>query len=321
MKIFVAGATGARRQAARAAAGRRRPRGRRDDDVGRGRPTTCARSARSRSCSTCWTRRPSAEPSPRPSPRSSSTRRRRSRHRWQPPEVRRGVRADEPAAHRGHRQPARRRAGRSARGGSWPRATPAGRTRARARPVKDEEAPLDPHAGERRQETHRRDPAPRGDASSAPDARAASSLRYGGFYGPGYVARRRTARCSRRCASARSRSSASGAGMWSFIHIEDAARRDARRDRARRARALQHRRRRPGAGVGVASRTWPTRSARSRRATCRSGSAGSWPARRLATMMTEGRGASNAKAKRELGWQLLYPSWREGFVNGLKSAA
>jgi len=34
-------------------------------------------------------------------------------------------------------------------------------------------------------------------------------------------------------------------------------------------------------------------------------------------MMTEGRGASNAKAKRELGWQLLYPSWRKGFVNGL----
>jgi len=37
----------------------------------------------------------------------------------------------------------------------------------------------------------------------------------------------------------------------------------------------------------------------------------------LATMMTEGRGASNAKAKRELGWKLVYPSWREGFVNGL----
>jgi hypothetical protein len=34
-------------------------------------------------------------------------------------------------------------------------------------------------------------------------------------------------------------------------------------------------------------------------------------------MMIEGRGASNAKAKRALGWQLLYPSWREGFVNGL----
>ena len=29
--------------------------------------------------------------------------------------------------------------------------------------------------------------------------------------------------------------------------------------------------------------------------------------------MTEIRGASNAKAKRELGWSLLYPSWRQGF--------
>ncbi len=30
-------------------------------------------------------------------------------------------------------------------------------------------------------------------------------------------------------------------------------------------------------------------------------------------MGTEARGASNAKAKRELGWELHYPSWREGF--------
>jgi 2-alkyl-3-oxoalkanoate reductase len=30
-------------------------------------------------------------------------------------------------------------------------------------------------------------------------------------------------------------------------------------------------------------------------------------------LMTESRGASNAKAKRELGWELRYPSWREGF--------
>jgi len=29
-------------------------------------------------------------------------------------------------------------------------------------------------------------------------------------------------------------------------------------------------------------------------------------------MGTEARGASNAKAKRELGWTLRYPSWREG---------
>ena len=31
------------------------------------------------------------------------------------------------------------------------------------------------------------------------------------------------------------------------------------------------------------------------------------------TMMTEGRGSSNAKAKRELGWQPIWPSWRDGF--------
>jgi nucleoside-diphosphate-sugar epimerase len=43
-----------------------------------------------------------------------------------------------------------------------------------------------------------------------------------------------------------------------------------------------------------------------------------WLARLLAgevavVMMTKGRGFSNAKAKRELGWELDYPSWREGF--------
>jgi nucleoside-diphosphate-sugar epimerase len=47
-----------------------------------------------------------------------------------------------------------------------------------------------------------------------------------------------------------------------------------------------------------------------------------WLARLLAgevavSMMTEGRGFSNAKAKRELGWELRYPSWRQGFREGL----
>jgi nucleoside-diphosphate-sugar epimerase len=47
-----------------------------------------------------------------------------------------------------------------------------------------------------------------------------------------------------------------------------------------------------------------------------------WLARLLAgevavTMMTEGRGFSNAKAKRELGWELRYPSWRKGFKEEL----
>jgi nucleoside-diphosphate-sugar epimerase len=34
----------------------------------------------------------------------------------------------------------------------------------------------------------------------------------------------------------------------------------------------------------------------------------------LVMMGTESRGASNAKAKRELGWTLRYPSWRQGFA-------
>ncbi|GAA1897484.1 NAD-dependent epimerase/dehydratase family protein [Asanoa iriomotensis] len=34
-------------------------------------------------------------------------------------------------------------------------------------------------------------------------------------------------------------------------------------------------------------------------------------------MMTEGRGFSNDKAKRELGWEPRYPSWRQGFEEGL----
>ena len=35
------------------------------------------------------------------------------------------------------------------------------------------------------------------------------------------------------------------------------------------------------------------------------------------TMMTETRGASNAKAKSELGWAPTYPTWRDGFAHGL----
>ena len=50
-----------------------------------------------------------------------------------------------------------------------------------------------------------------------------------------------------------------------------------------------------------------------------------WLARLLAGemmvgMMTEGRGFSNAKAKRELGWEPAYSSWRQGFKAELSGA-
>jgi hypothetical protein len=35
------------------------------------------------------------------------------------------------------------------------------------------------------------------------------------------------------------------------------------------------------------------------------------------SIMTQVRGSSNAKAKRVLGWQPFYPTWREGFRRGL----
>ena len=37
----------------------------------------------------------------------------------------------------------------------------------------------------------------------------------------------------------------------------------------------------------------------------------------VATIMTEAHGYSNAKARRELGWEPRYPSWRVGFKEEL----
>jgi hypothetical protein len=50
-----------------------------------------------------------------------------------------------------------------------------------------------------------------------------------------------------------------------------------------------------------------------------------WLARPLAgeavvAMCTEQRGASNARAKRELGWTLRHPSWRTGFAETYSAA-
>jgi nucleoside-diphosphate-sugar epimerase len=51
-----------------------------------------------------------------------------------------------------------------------------------------------------------------------------------------------------------------------------------------------------------------------------------WLARPLAgevvvSMMTQMRGSSNAKAKRELGWEPRWPSWREGMRNEATAGA
>jgi nucleoside-diphosphate-sugar epimerase len=48
-----------------------------------------------------------------------------------------------------------------------------------------------------------------------------------------------------------------------------------------------------------------------------------WPVRLLAgegavNIMTQSVGISSEKIKRELGWTLRYPSWRTGFLEGLR---
>jgi nucleoside-diphosphate-sugar epimerase len=137
-------------------------------------------------------------------------------------------------------------------------------------------------------------------------------LRYGGLYGPGTS----LAPGSEEFEMVRKRKFpvvGSGAGVWSFVHVADAAEATvAAVERARRgiynvvddepapvAEWL------PGlaAAIGAAK---PRRVPRwiGRLAVGETGIA----------MMTEIRGASNAKAKRELGWQPRHASWRQGFA-------
>jgi nucleoside-diphosphate-sugar epimerase len=137
-------------------------------------------------------------------------------------------------------------------------------------------------------------------------------LRYGWFYGPGtsitpggevpeLIRKRRFPLVG------------DGGGVWSFIHVADAA--------EATVAAIEHGRR----GVynvvdddpapvaewlpALAQTLGAKRPMRVPRFIGRlfAGEAG-------VVMMTELRGASNAKAKRELSWRPAHPSWREGFA-------
>jgi nucleoside-diphosphate-sugar epimerase len=139
-------------------------------------------------------------------------------------------------------------------------------------------------------------------------------LRYGNFYGPGAS--------DSMVALIRKRQFpivGDGAGVWSWTHVDDAA--------SAAVAALDH------GNPGLYNITdddpapvadWlpylaemvgakpPMRVPR-------------WLGRLLAgavatQWMTEGRGSSNAKARRELDWQPKWSSWREGFRDGLDEA-
>jgi nucleoside-diphosphate-sugar epimerase len=136
-------------------------------------------------------------------------------------------------------------------------------------------------------------------------------LRYGGFYGPGAtdvqveLVRKRLFPLVGR-----------GTGYFSWVHLDDAA----------RATVLAVEQQATGVFNIVDDEPAPVSEWLPYLAEC----AGARPPRRVPAwlarllagemvvgMMTEGRGFSNAKAKRELGWELRYPSWRLGFKEEL----
>ena len=183
-------------------------------------------------------------------------------------EPRPGVRADQPAPHRRHRRAARSRARRRCRplrGAELHELALCPRGRA----VKTEEDPLDPDPVPTMRETL---DAIRHLEQAAVDA-GGIALRYGGFYGSPDDAQLELVR-KRRFPIV-----GDGGGIWSFVHLDDAAAATVLALERGRARDLQRRRRRARAGARVAARAGRQRSARSRRATFRAGSPGSWRAR------------------------------------------
>jgi nucleoside-diphosphate-sugar epimerase len=143
------------------------------------------------------------------------------------------------------------------------------------------------------------------------------ALRYGGFYGPGTsISLAADAQMAAPIRKRRFPIVGDGGGVFSYVHVEDAA----------AATAIAVERGEPGVYYVVDDEPAPAREWLPALASA----LGAKPPRRvprwlarlaageMATlMMTEVRGASNEKAKRELGWQLRYPSWRQGFARGL----
>jgi nucleoside-diphosphate-sugar epimerase len=143
------------------------------------------------------------------------------------------------------------------------------------------------------------------------------ALRYGGFYGPGTsVSLDPDAQMAGPIRKRQFPIVGGGGGVMSFVHVEDAA----------AATAIAVERGQPGVYYIVDDEPAPMREwlpvLASALGAKRPRRIPRWLGRLVAgemamLMMTEVRGASNTKAKRELGWQPRYPSWRLGFTKGL----
>lgn len=187
---------------------------------------------------------------------------------------------------------------------SWPYARTGGK-------VKTEDDPLDPAPPREMRKSfaaikHLED------AVTGADWTQGVVLRYGGFYGPGtslapgghqfeLVRKRRFPLVG------------DGAGVWSFVHVADAA--------EATVLAIEH------AGRGIYNIVDDDPAPVSEWLPVLARQLGAPAPRRLprflaraiageaaVAMMTEIRGASNAKARRELGWTPRHTSWRQGFT-------
>jgi nucleoside-diphosphate-sugar epimerase len=176
-------------------------------------------------------------------------------------------------------------------------------------PVKTEEDPLDDDPPEAVRETleaiqH---------VEAAVVAAGGIALRYGAFYGAP-IDPMRDAMRDRKVPIV-----GDGGGVWSFVHVDDAA----------AATVLALERGTPGVYNIADDEPAPVREVLPVLAAAVGGSpprkVPAWLARLFVgefgvVSMTQLRGASNAKAKRELGWTLRYPSWREGFAATYRAA-
>jgi nucleoside-diphosphate-sugar epimerase len=140
-------------------------------------------------------------------------------------------------------------------------------------------------------------------------------LRYGYFYGPG-SAFSRTGSIAEDLARRRMPIVGGGGGVWSFVHVDDAA----------RATMAALEREAPGVYNIVDDEPAPVaqwlRVLAAALGAPRPMRVPAWVARLLAgtygvEIMTRAQGASNQRAKRELGFVPEHPSWREGFSSSL----
>ncbi|HUB38076.1 MAG TPA: NAD(P)-dependent oxidoreductase [Streptosporangiaceae bacterium] len=189
--------------------------------------------------------------------------------------------------------------------GGWPNVRSGG-------PVKTEDDPLDPQPPTAMRTTLNAIRYLENAVTTAPLEGIA--LRYGLLYGPGSsepfirLLRRRQVPLV-----------GNGAGVWSFLHVTDAA--------AATVAAVQ------GGAPGIYNIVDDEPATVAEWLPVMARAAGAkppmhvpaWVGRLAAgeagmSMMTQIRGCSNAKAKRELGWQPTWPSWRTGFDGGLTQA-